>query len=88
MLTVEFTAPQKDIIKLNITHHRGNGAVKKFETNEGNFGKLEERDGFLEFSSGDLKAVINKGWYSVDFYYKGKFITKSNGRSQAYIVHA
>ena len=87
-LTVTFTAPMEDVIRVSVEHHRG--TVKKgpyFELNERPVKpEITETETEYTFRSGRAKAVISKaykGW-SVTYYGDGKKLTQSEYHAMAH----
>lgn len=88
MITIEFTAPQQDALRIKAYHFKGgvdNGP--HFELKKENQAVLyKPTEGGIEIKSGDTSAIIDFENYSCKFYYKGRLMTESLPKSLAYIV--
>ncbi|HEY5587309.1 MAG TPA: alpha-xylosidase [Ruminiclostridium sp.] len=90
LITVTFTSPMPDIIKVKISHFDGiYDRGPQFELNYDPHTKVSIINAKEEASliSGNMRVKIDKrkGW-NVDFYYDGKRMTGSNGKTTAYIT--
>ncbi|MDR0553404.1 MAG: alpha-xylosidase [Treponema sp.] len=86
-LTFDFFSPAKNVICVRITHHEG--FVKNFPRFIDDLktlgGRVEENGETLRLVSGDTAVLIRReGDWSVEFYYKDRFLTKSGWRSAGY----
>ena len=83
-LTVTFTAPRKNIIRVKVTHFAGTKVREpKFETYEEDYTpEIREDDQFAYFTSGDLTARVFKGHGSwrVDYMVGEDIITTTGWR--------
>jgi alpha-D-xyloside xylohydrolase len=88
LMTVELTSPHEDVIGVKIYHHKGlvnNGPDFKLNKENPKV-TIEENDTEAIFSSGELSARISKtNNYEINFERKGKILTSSKSRGQAYI---
>lgn len=90
MLTVTFTSPMENVIKVKAVHFKG--ALYKgpyYEVNEqaGDFVSVEETEDAIIYRSGKTSAVIDKGAnaWKVAFYDEDRFLTESSYRNLAYM---
>lgn len=88
LLTIRFSSPRPDIIRVQVNHFRG--SVQKepaFELNEEEC-KLEvsETEQELSATSGKLTAKINKVDFGVDYLYDGKLLTSTGSRQLGYVT--
>jgi alpha-D-xyloside xylohydrolase len=88
LLTIELSAPIKDVVKVKVFHHKGAGNIgPHFEISEENLTPaIEDKENLLTFQSGDLKAQVNKENWALTFFHKEEKIALSDNRSIAYIV--
>lgn len=89
LLTVKFTSPMSDVIRVQAYHYKGildKGPDFHIETQEDNSVNIKETQEYVTLESGNLSARIQKenGW-GVEFYDRDRFITGSGWRSLAYI---
>ena len=82
-LTVTFTAPRKNVIRVQVTHFAG-AALKepRFEINEEPVQPVMAEDGaYASFTSGALTARVHKGegGWQVDYLADGRVLTSSSG---------
>lgn len=88
VITMEISSPAPDIIGIKAYHYKG--ILKKgpnFELNKTELDPvIEDKQDFLIFKSGDTSVVINKEEWSMDFYYKDRYLTNSGWRNLAYIT--
>ncbi|MFS0638555.1 alpha-xylosidase [Mesobacillus foraminis] len=91
LLTIEFTSPREDAIRVKAYHHKG---TKKrgpeFQLNEEkNSADVTETDEEIIFTSGKTSAKINKkGPWAIEYFYDGKKITGSNTKAISHITDA
>ncbi|BFK21384.1 alpha-xylosidase [Mediterraneibacter glycyrrhizinilyticus] len=87
MLTITFSSPMEDVIKVSVEHFRGK--VRKgpfFEKKESDVNvRIIEDEKCIRYESGRLCAVIGKeeSAWKVSFYRDGKFLTESSYRNMA-----
>ena len=87
-LDITFTSKQKNVIKVSINHYKGGlDNAPRFELKEdwGFSPEISEKDDCWELISGDTKAVISKGGYGVQYYFKDKRLTGGAWRSASVI---
>ena len=82
-LTVTFTAPRENVIRVQVTHFAG-AALKepRFEINEEPVQPVMAEDGeYASFTSGSLTARVHKGegGWQVDYVADGRVLTSSSG---------
>lgn len=89
MLTVRLTSPQKDIIKVSVTHFEGAAylgpVAEVVDTNpEVSITEDEEK---ITYQTGDLKAVVNKlsGSWEIVFYDGDRRLTDTGFRNMAHM---
>lgn len=88
-LTVWFTSPRRDVIRIRVKHYDGKiekgPEFKLFqEETELEFDDTEET---VSMTSGKTAVIIQKkGEFSFSFYYEGKKIVSSKDRSLAYVT--
>ena len=89
MLTVTFTAPAENIIRVTAEHFRGGrGKSPDLELTETPaVPRISENDNSWCFASGDLCAVIGSGEdnFGISYYGKGKPLTGSREKGLAYV---
>jgi alpha-D-xyloside xylohydrolase len=89
MLTLEFSSPKTDVIKVLAYHHKDiDDKNPEFKINTSKVEvKIENTESFASFTSGKLTAKINKnnGW-SLDYYYNNTKITSSGTKNMGYII--
>ena len=87
MITIEFTAPQADALRIRAYHHKGGvDNAPRFELADSVHPVLYSiGEDYIMISSGDTGAKITMSNYSCEFSYKGKTLTKSLPKSLAYI---
>lgn len=88
MLTIELTAPQKDVIGVKMYHFKGSARNEPtFElTKEETEVAILETDDLYIFESGNLTAEITKDeTFVISFKKDGKVLTESKPRSKAYL---
>ncbi|TXC90678.1 alpha-xylosidase [Metabacillus litoralis] len=90
LLTVEFSSPMKDIIRVKIIHHKGTkkrGPEFQLYDHQQAPVSIEETEETITFISGKTSAVINKkGPWGVQYLYDGKKITGSGQKSMSHIT--
>lgn len=90
MLTIEVSSPLKNILGINVYHHKGfinHGPHFNIEKDNPEV-TIEETDSFWSYKSGKAKVVIKKGEeLNFSYYFDDKFITSSGAKSKAYIIH-
>ncbi len=89
VITVRFTSPMNNVIRVQITHHKGNLPRKpQFELKTPPKPKviIDDNDQFGTFTSGHLTARVSKGddW-RVEFLDGDQVITSSGWRAMGYI---
>lgn len=88
LLTVEFSSPISDVMRVRVYHHKG--AIDKgphFEINDEKLNiESTMEDEKLSFSSGNLKVEVNKKDWGVKFFNGDKFITSSISNGMGYIT--
>lgn len=90
LLTVEFSSPMEDVIRVKLYHHKG--TVEKppsFRLNckEQVKVEIEDNEEYASLSSGQLKVKVKKqqGW-EVEYFGGDQLITQSGFRNMGYIV--
>lgn len=88
MLTLKFSSPMPDVIKVSMVHFAGRPNRKpdfyKAE-DEGNFVSVREEEEKLIFASGSTEAVIDKrsnSWH-ISYMSKGRLLTDTGYRNEA-----
>lgn len=89
LFTIRFSAPLKDVIRVQMFHHKGvrdrGPHFALHMTNEK--AQVENREDEVIFTNGRLSVKIQKRFpWSVAFYQDGKRISGSGFRSMAYIL--
>lgn len=88
-MTVWFTSPRRDVIKIRVNHYDGKiekgPEFKLFqEQTDLQFADTEET---ISMTSGKTKVIIEKkGEFAFSFYYEGKKMVSSKDRSLAYVT--
>ncbi|MBP3428022.1 MAG: alpha-xylosidase [Clostridia bacterium] len=84
-LTITFTAPRKNIIRVKITHFAGTKVKEpRFETyEEAVTPVIDEGEDYVSFTSGELTARVSKahGQWQVDYIADGRVLTTSGFRA-------
>lgn len=82
-LTVTFSAPRKNVIRVQVTHFAGVALKEpRFEINEEPVQPVMAEDGeYASFTSGSLTARVHKGegGWQVDYVADGRVLTSSSG---------
>ena len=82
-LTVTFTAPRENVIRVQVTHFAGVALKEpRFEINEEPVQPVMAEDGeYASFTSGSLTARVHKGegGWQVDYLADGRVLTSSSG---------
>ena len=88
MLTMTFTSPLENVIKVTMCHFKGKkNNNPAFEVADRHVvPTITEADDEVVLSSGKLKATIQKDDYAVSFAYDGEILTKSTAKSAGYIT--
>lgn len=88
LLTVEFSSPISDVMRVRVYHHKGTADKgPHFEINDEKLNiESNMEDEKLSFSSGNLKAEVNKKDWGVKFFNGDKFITSSISNGMGYIT--
>ncbi|HEX2927396.1 MAG TPA: alpha-xylosidase [Ruminiclostridium sp.] len=88
-LTIELSAPMKDVIHVHIYHYKGcKSTGPSFVLNTSDIPvEIREEDEAVWFISGGLNARIDKINYNIDYYRNGERLTGSGWRHLAYIEH-
>ena len=87
-LTIRITAPAKEVIRVQVSHHLGvNKKSPEFELNLNERGHLDvrETEEELYIKNGSLSLRIQKKNWSMQYERDGKLLTKSEGRDLAYM---
>jgi len=88
LLTVEFSSPISDVMRVRVYHHKG--AADKgphFEINDEKLNiESNMEDEKLSFLSGNLKVEVNKKDWGVKFFNRDKFITSSISNGMGYVT--
>ena len=87
VITYKISSPMKNILRIRAYHYMGiQNKGPEFEIYEDNNFKPEiiENDEIITVKSGDLKVNINKGYFSMEFFNRDKYLTKSDNRSSSY----
>ncbi len=87
-LTITFTAPMKDVIRVQVQHYRG--VLKKspaFDINIDENASINatEDENSITVVSGGLSVVIDKHSAAMTYYRDGEKLTSSTGRDLGYI---
>ena len=90
MLTVRFSSPMDDVIRVQISHFKGlikKGPEFSINAHKDTRVDISDNEAFSSLKSGRLSAEIRKkdGW-SVDYLYDGRRITFSGPKSMACIT--
>lgn len=92
LITVEFSSPMPEIIKVKAYHHKGKKKQgPDFELNEstGDFTKITKTDSSITLASGDLSVCVqSKGTWKVDYHFNGMRITGNSYRSTSHVTVA
>jgi alpha-D-xyloside xylohydrolase len=91
MLTLEYSSPQTDVIRVKISHHHGRRRLKPEFALQQEPVPVEIRDdaGQASFTSGKLQVTIGKGpGWQASFSYDGKRLTGTDYKSPGYILDA
>ena len=87
-LTIKISAPMPEVIRVQTLHYMG---VQKrepsfqIEVDENSVMEVKEDEWNLEVTSGLLRLVINKKWWSMTYYRGDELLTSSNGKDLGYI---
>lgn len=87
-LTIKISAPMPEVIRVQTFHYMG---VQKrepsfqIEVDENSVMEVKEDEWNLEVTSGLLRLVINKKWWSMTYYRGDELLTSSNGKDLGYI---
>lgn len=87
-LTIWITAPAKEVIRVQVSHHLGvNKKSPEFELNLNECGHMDviETEEELCIKNGSLSLRIQKKNWSMQYERDGKLLTKSEGRDLAYM---
>ena len=84
-LTIEITAPYKDVFRIRTYHHLSTVDDKGFvlEPMKSQSLKTKETEKDITVHNGSMKAVIAKDPFSISFYRDDKLITKSSEKDLA-----
>ncbi len=88
-MTVELEAVMDGVIKVRMMHSKGsNSKTPNFVLSEKNIkSQIEKTDDTTILKAGNLSATINtKGQWGITFKHKDKVLTRSFGKSMAYIT--
>ena len=88
-ITVELTAPRRDVIEVRAYHYNGKDEKGPFFTlhTEDFVPEITREEDTLTVQSGRLKAVVTtRGAYTLSFYYDGRFLTRSGENSLSLIT--
>lgn len=87
-LTIRITAPAKEVIRVQVSHHLGvNKKSPEFELNLNECAHMEVRETEEELciKNGSLSLRIQKKNWRMEYERDGKLLTKSEGRDLAYM---
>ena len=87
-LTIRITAPAKEVIRVQVSHHLGvNKKTPEFELNLNEYGHMDviETEEELYIKNESLSLRIQKKNWSMQYERDGKLLTKSEGRDLAYM---
>jgi alpha-D-xyloside xylohydrolase len=87
LLTVEFSAPRKDIIGVKAYHFKGEtvkGPFFSLNKSPENFEVTQDSQS-VTLKNGRMSVVIARRPYSASFFYDGKLLTSSGPRQLAYV---
>lgn len=90
-LDITITSTQKNVIKVSMVHYKGGlDNIPQFELNEdqGFSPEISQKNDCWELVSGDTKAVIAKGSYSIQYYYKDKRLTGGDWRAASVVTES
>lgn len=89
LLTVNFSSPMEDVIRVKFYNHKGGVAnTPEFEIYEEDKveTKVQDNENYVLFSAGKLSAKINKSTrWNIDYIAHDKVITKSEWKAMGYI---
>jgi alpha-D-xyloside xylohydrolase len=89
-LTVAFSTPMPDVIRVQICHFKGTdrkGPFFEIAESVGLKPVIDESEETVSLSSGKMKAVVHKqGPWAVDFLYDGRFMTGTGRRRSGYVI--
>ncbi|MCL2031048.1 MAG: alpha-xylosidase [Oscillospiraceae bacterium] len=88
LLTLEITAPRPDVLGVKLYHYK-NAMPKEpsFELfREPQRLEREETDGAYTVRAGRMSAVLDKGRFSLSFFYDGRLLTRSDFKQAAYLT--
>ncbi|SDZ18953.1 alpha-D-xyloside xylohydrolase [Evansella caseinilytica] len=91
LLTVNYSSPAKDVIRVRIYHHRGTKKrYPEFHVKEQEHVPVTpgETGDHVFFTSGSLTVKVNKTDWNVDYYRGEKRLTTSHFRGMAHITDA
>ncbi|WMC91984.1 alpha-xylosidase [Kineothrix sp. MB12-C1] len=91
MLTITLESPMDNIINVKVEHFRGRkDRGPHYQINDERNGKVTiwEDEEKLYYSSGSLKAIINKAKknWKIEFVDSGKMLTETSYRNMAYMI--
>lgn len=86
-LTIKFTAPMPEILRVTVCHHKGvKNKAPKFELNcLGDYLETEENERCLRIKSGSLSISVCKETCCMTFEREGEVIAKTGAKDLAYI---
>ncbi|MDD3225690.1 MAG: alpha-xylosidase [Clostridium sp.] len=89
MITIKFSSPVEDVIKVRIYHH--DGGLRKgpsFDVEDKNCSlKCEDTEKNIKINSGNLCAKIDKRNFKINFYNGEKIITSSECGGIGYVTY-
>lgn len=89
LLTIKLFSPMPDVIGVRIEHHQGivhKGPEFQLNSTTEHQVKIENNDQYVSFSSGNLKAIVNKGkGWALQFFNGEQLITESGNKAMAYL---
>lgn len=90
LFTIRLSSPMADIIRVQFYHYKGqikNSPAFEINANSNVKVNITENDQELTFQTGNLKVVINKKGWSMDFYNGDEKITGSGFKALGYVEH-
>jgi alpha-D-xyloside xylohydrolase len=86
LITIEFSSPLENVIDVRAYHYKGDTVNPAFELYKTPvLLDVSDTAESITLTSGKLSLVINRRPFSMSFYDDGRFLTKSDTKSLAYI---
>jgi alpha-D-xyloside xylohydrolase len=89
MITVEYSSPMPDVIRVKIFHFKGQRRKKPefiLNTSHNTNLNIKSTDEHISLSSGKLSVNISKEHWRTEFTYNDEYITGSIGKGTGYLI--